>query len=784
MENLEDLARRKRLDLSQLTDYWSVTEDTWQGQPCLRIPYDGNVVRYRTAKGMRVDKGVKMKGRVYGAKQAWRKIQENVRPTLWLVEGESDTWAATEAGLIAAGLPGATTWTSTGQTASKLAQALKGQQGQAIWLSDNDHAGHQARIRMMEEDLGLWLDFPFWYMILPGYKDLGEAWQNLGLSPDEFKEWLLDQAATEVTQLTPEPAQKHWRRPGVAREDAVSEARAGWLQDYVNDARAATSGNRNNTLRKCAYEAARRLEGSGWSEGQLTDALMSAGQATGLPQSEVRYTVAKAVKDGQADAYKPPDRPVLPPVVSVPMPVPDVPDQPTEATPDEFWQQDPVLKELWQWSVKRFASPTGLLGSLLAYTCLCVSYQWRLPPPGLSTPEVQGNASPVDAPHLGSYILLVGRPGGGKSRAIGAAGNIMEFQFMEHGDLAPAIDHPPSKQGLIRMFQAGTQKQEDGSSVPVYRHYGLVQTGEGEEFAALSSQEKRGQGWGLRSALRDLWKGDTPIGSHGSVAERQHRLPAHVYAAGCLIAVQHENATEVLGRTAVGDNQRWLVLPAKPTGIDPDLIPEVSSYPTIRIHPDWHTISRWTWLGVADEVAQARDAWLKAIHGIYLPTEDERQEWSDTGHGEHTMLLRLKLAANLLILLGRPPVVDWQTWCLAGQLMMMSNEERSVVAEHDHQNTLRKYQLRGQAKAISKQAERDAFWRQYEAKVEEVVRMLPERLGKDPVGRRRFHQVGRPAVRHVEGLMPSADVIDDLLDLAIGQGVIEEVGKKYQLKAT
>ena len=227
----------------------------------------------------------------------------------------------------------------------------------------------------------------------------------------------------------------------------------------------------------------------------------------------------------------------------------------------------------------------------------------------------------------------------------------MEVNFYEIGEKEPAIDHPPSKQGLIRMFHAGEEKNEDGQSVPVYRNHALIQTGEGEEFAAISRQEQRGQGWALRSALRDLWVG-AAIGSHGSVRERQHKLHAHTYAAGCLVAVQHENASAVLGRAEVGDRQRWIVLPAKPTGIDPASIPDIHNHPAIRIHPDWGENQRWAWLGVEEGVAAERDAWIRAGYEIHQPSPEELEDWASFNHGEHTMLLRLKLASNLLILLG------------------------------------------------------------------------------------------------------------------------------------
>ena len=420
MEQLKALADRKRLDLDILRNYWQVSDDVWQGQPCLRIPYDGGVFRYRTANGMRVDKGVKMKGRLYGLHQVVRRLRHSDRPpVLWLVEGESDTWAAHQAGLFAAGLPGATTWTSTGRQAAGLAKLLAEVGGSCVWVMDNDHAGKQALDRLLTEDLGHWLDIPFFYLPSFGYKDLGDAWQELGLTPDEFREWLLDKDVVRVEQLQAEAPAKFNRNPFLSGQPAVTDARDRWLTEYVNEVRNAATGSRNNTLRKCCYEAARRLEGSSWSETDLAGQMEAAGIACGLPSREVKACVKAAIRDGLRSPYQSVEvrqTPEFTPVVVKPAATPDTPEVQSEDI-DDFWTSDPLLTDIWHYAVTRLSSPLALLGACLAYSCLCVSHLWRVPPPNLSKPMPQSGIGvvPADAPHLGSYVLLVGGSGQGKS---------------------------------------------------------------------------------------------------------------------------------------------------------------------------------------------------------------------------------------------------------------------------------------------------------------------------------------------------------------------------------
>ena len=306
----------------------------------------------------------------------------------------------------------------------------------------------------------------------------------------------------------------------------------------------------------------------------------------------------------------------------------------------------------------------------------------------------------------------------------------------------------------------------------------MIQTGEGEEFAAISRQEQRGQGWALRSALRDLWVG-AAIGSHGSVRERQHKLHAHTYAAGCLVAVQHENASAVLGRAEVGDRQRWIVLPAKPTGIDPASIPDIHNHPAIRIHPDWGENQRWAWLGVEEGVAAERDAWIRAGYEIHQPSQEELEDWASFNHGEHTMLLRLKLASNLLILLGRPPVIDYQTWLLAGDLMRISVAEKTSIDDYETRRVEEQVQQRGRTDAIRQQSRHQRLEEEYQQVLEETAAEIKDRIGTAAWGKSEFHQRAARLKRRGRAVqMDSKEVVKNLIGFCETQGIIrKEEGK-------
>ena len=148
-----------------------------------------------------------MKGRLYGIDQACERLLETGQQIVWIVEGESDTWALDAVGLIAVGLPGATTWQSDGEDAVRLAEVLLEVGGQAMWISDADQAGQQALTRLLSEPLGIWQDVPFFCLSeLGGYKDVGDAWADLDLLPQEFLDWLLDFPWQEVHQAVQQPA--------------------------------------------------------------------------------------------------------------------------------------------------------------------------------------------------------------------------------------------------------------------------------------------------------------------------------------------------------------------------------------------------------------------------------------------------------------------------------------------------------------------------------------------------------------------------------------------------
>ena len=685
LEQLKELAKRKNLNLNVLIKFWGVTDSTYQDKPAIAIPYDGGVTRYRTPEGMRVPAGTKMKGKLYAAGLAKEELPKLGVPLLWIVEGESDTWAMDAAGLCCVGIPGVTMWDSTGKYGAGLARLLKSLGGQAVWVCDDDAAGLKGVERLQEEPLGEWADLPFFYIPKLGdYKDVGEAWADLRLPAGEFREWLLDREILPVKQKErPTFQPKFLRNPLQDSSDALQAARDGFIRDYIARAASAPKGERNNTLRASCYEAARRLEGSSYTEASLRDAFLNAASSCGLPATEARTCVKGAVRDGLSDPYPQPERKlptnIFPPTKTKKEAQPPSP----EVTPEkDFWDEHPMLSEIWMWAIKRRMSPWALLGALLAHAPLCVSHQWRVPPLGEWAENLTSGATAIDAPHIGSYILLVAASSGGKSRAIGSAKGIMEFNYFETGDRAPKIGHPPSKQGLIKMFLAGQEKDEEGTPRDFYRQHALIQSGEGQELANFSKQEKAGGGWALRAALRDAWTG-AELSSDGSIKERQHHLAASLYVLCCLIGVQYRNAPGVLGDKETGDSQRWLVLPANPTGISPTDYPPVLSHPRIKIHPDWKTNHGWSWLGVAPEVAAELEGWAACRNKEREPTPEEVESWQAFSHGGHTMLLRLKVSAALLIVLCKPPVVDAHSWGLAGELMKMSRQERVNIEDFE-----------------------------------------------------------------------------------------------------
>ena len=118
----------------------------------------------------------------------------------------------------------------------------------------------------------------------------------------------------------------------------------------------------------------------------------------------------------------------------------------------------------------------------------------------------------------------------------------------------PFIGQPPSKQGLIQMFTLPVDPKDEDA--PRYRTHAQLENPEGSELGGYTALEREGGGWNLRAALREAWTGGT-LSSHGAAKERQHHLPAGLYAFSALVGIQPEAVIPALrfssarGRSAV-----------------------------------------------------------------------------------------------------------------------------------------------------------------------------------------------------------------------------------------
>ena len=300
-------------------------------------------------------------------------------------------------------------------------------------------------------------------------------------------------------------------------------------------------------------------------------------------------------------------------------------------------------------------SVVSLLGSLLVKAALCASHQVCIPPKTWQrTDAVVSRDFVPGAIHIGSFVMLCGEPGSGKSDGIRAADHILRNHYVSDPEL-PFVGQPPSKQGLIQMFALNPSEKAKEDGAAEYRTHAQLENPEGSELGGYTNLEREGGGWNLRAAMREAWTGGT-LSSHGAAKERQHLLPGGLYCFAALVGIQPTAVIPALGSTALGDVQRWAMLPVldwrRRTGDHPE------HPPRLELPEEWRRPGGWLILGQDEGVAQEREDHRYWQKGDHTPTEGWEEYWNIIDHGEHSGVLRAKLAASLLILRGLPPVIE------------------------------------------------------------------------------------------------------------------------------
>ncbi len=410
----------------------------------------------------------------------------------------------------------------------------------------------------------------------------------------------------------------------------------------------------------------------------------------------------------------------------------------TEPPPnvDDFFDARPELDRLRTFARSRRAAPWATTGVALVR---CVS---AVEPFVMLPPTIGGHAS------LNLFLGLVGVSGGGKGAAEAGGADAINF-----GDLTTW--GVGSGEGIPHLFLRRT-KAKDGEPAGIEQHTTrvLLRAPEVDTLDALKGRS----GSTLLPKIRDAWIGDDL--SFGYVDDTK-RLPlrAHSYRLGLIVGIQPERAGVLLEHADDGTPQRFAWMPARDPHVPLVAPDEPEPWPAWRC-PRWPTATNGrSVLGVCTEAIDAMDEAAVARHRGEVGALDG-----------HSLLARLKVAAALGILNGRPEV-NAEDWQLAGVFMAVSDHTRTATAETLAYKSTIANRARGQAEGEREIVRTSTV---AEATSAAVARKLAAKIGPE--------WIGRSAIRRA---LNSADRshFEDAADRLIAAGTIEvrEVGQRGQI---
>lgn len=316
--------------------------------------------------------------------------------------------------------------------------------------------------------------------------------------------------------------------------------------------------------------------------------------------------------------------------------------------PEEiFWKTRPVLEHLRDFARARRVSPWAMLGVTLARVVASTK-------PFVQLPAIIGSWA-----SLNMLVGLVGPSGGGKDTATKAARDALD---VGHTFMTAPLG---SGEGLSHMFMKETKQGPEQ-----YNDAAIVTVGEIDTLTAL---QKR-QASTVMAQIRQAAMGEQLGFFYVDTAKRM-MVPEHSYRL-CLIAgIQPLRAGNLLEDADGGTPQRFVWLPVTDPDA-PDVAPPCPP-PMEWESPPWHKI-RGEHLGGHDRVVMdvcttARDTIIAAHLARTRGHEGEALNG-------HALLTRLKVAAALALLQGRPDVTD-DDWDLSGTVMTVSDRTRGGVVE-------------------------------------------------------------------------------------------------------
>jgi hypothetical protein len=332
--------------------------------------------------------------------------------------------------------------------------------------------------------------------------------------------------------------------------------------------------------------------------------------------------------------------------------------------PEEFWSSRPVLQHIRQAAHSRGRSADAVLYATLARASAMVSPRRRLE-------NCLGEGS------LNLFVAPIGKSGRGKSTAAKLAKTLIRTPGYLRGDLFRDSIGIGSGEGLAELYM-GWEYVDDYSRAPKQngtfykkrvksklRDNAFVYVDEGQ---TLNQQGKR-QGNIVLPTIRSAWNGET-LGQSNAQEETTRHVPAGSYSLGMVIGYQKDTAQELLGDTAPGTPQRFVMCSATDPAV-PLEPPEHPGYLDINLDDD----------GMDDDgkitfCREINEELWQQNHAKVTGAEDDDAELDS-----HEPLMLSKLSALLCLLDGRR-MVTLDDWALAKIMYATSRAVMDDLVEY------------------------------------------------------------------------------------------------------
>lgn len=369
----------------------------------------------------------------------------------------------------------------------------------------------------------------------------------------------------------------------------------------------------------------------------------------------------------------------------------DSDDATTDDEAESFWSSSPQLSDLRQFAHARMVGQWAMLGNALARIIA------HIPPHVVLPPTVGDYAS------LNLFVAVVGRSGDSKSASMAAASSWLRTE----------PDYPPSKpgsgEGLAKCFAyVRTLPQNQGG--------GREQTGKQwsvlakiPEVDTLTATAARG-GATIMSTLREGWSGER-LGTDYASDEKRIVLEANRYRLCLVIGVQPGRAGALFDDAEGGTPQRILWLPSADPDMpetEPDEPPALdlgrweSQTPVIdidisrnRLLADRADPTKFDVLAIPDVAREQVKATRRAV---------ARGDAGVDPLDGHKLLVRLKVAAALMVLERRRQTITESDWERAGIVMAVSDRTRAHVLNQLQRNRAEANRSRGTDEAVREMA--------------------------------------------------------------------------------